>query len=60
MYMLRKDASEKPKTSHPCHICGLPVSLEECKIDERGYAVHECCYSARLTAEKRHMPRARA
>jgi hypothetical protein len=27
-----------------CWICGRRVALEDCKIDEHGYAVHENCY----------------
>lgn len=29
-----------------CWICGRPVSLETCMIDEHGSAVHEDCYIA--------------
>jgi hypothetical protein len=29
---------------HICWICKKPVSLEECKIDEDGKAMHEKCY----------------
>lgn len=36
-----------------CRICGLPVSLEGCTIDEQGRAVHELCYCSKLAAEKR-------
>jgi hypothetical protein len=31
-----------------CGICGTPVELEDCKIDERGDAVHEKCYVSGL------------
>lgn len=27
-----------------CWICGKPCPLEDCKIDERGRAMHEECY----------------
>lgn len=27
-----------------CRICGAPVSLESCKTNEYGQAVHELCY----------------
>ena len=27
-----------------CRICGTPVGLELCKVDESGNAVHERCY----------------
>jgi hypothetical protein len=29
-------------------MCGKPVSLETCKIDEHGNAVHEECYAERI------------
>jgi hypothetical protein len=32
----------------PCLICGTQVSLETCKIDEYGQAVHEECYVDQL------------
>jgi len=31
-----------------CAICGEPVKLEPCKIDEDGEAVHDKCYLAKL------------
>ncbi|HEX3820271.1 MAG TPA: hypothetical protein VHW45_08065 [Candidatus Sulfotelmatobacter sp.] len=33
----------------PCRICGTPVGLDLCKIDEHGNAVHERCYIAGLS-----------
>jgi len=36
------------KPIHECWICGYEVSLEECKIDEHGQAVHEECYLVAL------------
>lgn len=33
----------------PCWICGRVVSLESCKTDEHGNAVHEACYVARVS-----------
>jgi len=27
-----------------CRICGKPVLLEDCKIDEQGRPLHESCY----------------
>ena len=41
-------ASRQDRT-HSCWICGDDVSLEKCKIDEHGKAVHEDCYAARFT-----------
>jgi hypothetical protein len=32
-----------------CFICHQPCSLEECKIDEIGNAVHEKCYAVKVT-----------
>jgi hypothetical protein len=31
-----------------CWICGKAVTLEDCKVDEYGMAVHEDCYVAKL------------
>jgi hypothetical protein len=36
--------------AHVCSICGQPVSLQGCKIDEHGNAVHETCYAAQLSS----------
>ena len=30
--------------THICSLCGNPVSLESCRTDEHGWAVHEICY----------------
>ena len=38
-------------TTHYCWICGDDVSLETCKIDEHGSAVHEACLFARMKME---------
>jgi hypothetical protein len=38
-------------TTHYCWICGQEVSLETCKIDEHGGAVHEACLFARMKME---------
>jgi hypothetical protein len=35
------------RTAH-CWICGKPVALENCKVDEHGLPVHEECYVARV------------
>jgi len=34
-----------------CVICGSPVSLEECKLDERGDPVHDHCYFNSLSGQ---------
>ncbi len=31
-----------------CWMCGTAISLEECKLDEKGLPVHEDCYVARV------------
>jgi len=33
-----------------CWICGMPVSLEACMIDEHGMAVHEDCCVAKIAS----------
>lgn len=33
---------------HKCWICGSEISLEQCKIDEHGRAVHAECYMANI------------
>lgn len=38
-------------TTHYCWICGHDVSLETCKVDEHGSAVHEACLFARMKME---------
>ena len=41
-----------------CRICGHPVRFEECKTDEQGLAVHEQCYTIKVTL-KSESPSAR-
>ena len=36
-----------------CWICCKPVSLETCKIDEQGRAVHDECYAFKIAFDKR-------
>lgn len=38
-------------TTHCCWICNHEVSLETCKIDEHGSAIHEACLLARMKME---------
>jgi hypothetical protein len=38
-------------TTHYCWICGHEVSLDTCKIDEHGSAVHGACLFARMKKE---------
>ncbi len=39
----------KPISPRICWICGRPVQLEECKVDEHGLAVHEGCQALKLS-----------
>ncbi len=39
-----------------CALCGKPVILEKCKIDEDGAAIHEACYFHRVSQRKRRNP----
>lgn len=39
-----------------CKICGIGVSLETCKVDEYGRAVHENCYVEKLLLATRMFP----
>ena len=41
---------------HICWICGNRVSLEKCKIDEQGQAVHEDCYVAKVVFQSGNTP----
>jgi hypothetical protein len=38
-----------PPVTPLCSICQKPVSLEACKTDHEGQAVHEGCYASRLS-----------
>jgi hypothetical protein len=57
---------DNPFAPRKCWICGRPVSLEECKVDEHGLPVHEECHALKLSlhnAEPGHSlrpPRERA
>lgn len=44
-------ASAKNTIQYWCGICGKEAFLETCKIDERGYIVHEDCYALRILLE---------
>jgi hypothetical protein len=54
--LVRKVAKEEPGSSPSpgvvCAICGNPVDLECCKIDEDGDAVHDKCYLAKMSLVK--------
>ena len=36
---------------HLCRLCGKSVDIASCQTDEHGKAVHEICYTTRLTLE---------
>ena len=38
-------------STHYCWFCGQGVSLETCKVDEHGRAVHEACLVTRIRME---------
>ena len=44
--------SDRPQ----CPVCGLPVSLETSKADERGKAVHEDCYLLKINLHDGTLP----
>jgi hypothetical protein len=37
--------------AHSCWVCGHELSLETCKVDEHGSAVHGACLFARMKME---------
>lgn len=38
------------RTDTNCWMCGKPVTLETCSVDEHGRAVHEGCYASKLAS----------
>lgn len=36
------------RAAHCCWICGRPIALENCKVDEHGLPVHGECYAVRV------------
>jgi hypothetical protein len=56
--VVKKIAQEKALSSASnlvaCAICGAPVELERCKINEGGRAVHEKCYVEKLALPAAH------
>jgi hypothetical protein len=36
--------------AHVCSICGKPISLQDCKVDEHGKAVHGTCYADKINS----------
>ena len=51
--LAKRIAQQDGSVSHTrpvsCAICGRPVELERCKIDEYGGAVHDACYVAKVS-----------
>ena len=45
---IREDAGLSNPRVVLCVICGAPIELEQCKIDEKGEAVHDKCYLAKV------------
>lgn len=45
--MMREDT----KAPHICWICGHPIPLETCKVDENGLPVHEACQTLKLSLQ---------
>jgi hypothetical protein len=43
------------KTFDSCAVCGKPCSLENCKTDELGRAVHDACYVMAMLS-KQNLP----
>ena len=35
-----------------CAVCGKPVDLQTCKVDEDGTAIHDACYFERVSRTK--------
>ena len=48
--------TSQPEPIHICWICGNRVSLERCKTDEHGQAVHEDCYTVNLALQNGNSP----
>ena len=42
--VVKKAATDGVPAPVRCALCGKPVVLEKCKIDEAGLAVHQDCY----------------
>jgi len=45
----RYEAQQSSTCAVPCSICGVPVRLDQCKIDENGLAVHARCYVEKVS-----------
>lgn len=51
LQIIEKDTSERSGPAL-CSICGIPVELENCKINETGKAVHGSCYFGRIARRR--------
>jgi len=40
-------------TTFTCALCGRPVHLAECKVNEMGEPVHETCLMERMKEERK-------
>ena len=47
LQLVEQDSSERSAPAL-CSICGTPVELENCKVNESGQAVHGKCYVSRI------------
>lgn len=52
MSLSPQNVSQKSKRTLLCRICGKPVSVETCKTDGDGQAIHEECYVLELKLEQ--------
>ena len=44
---------EERVTTLPCILCGKPVGLQECKVNDFGQPLHEACLMQQLKEEER-------
>ena len=47
----RANSMEERLRTVPCTICGKPVGLKECEVNDLGEPVHETCLAERLKEE---------
>jgi hypothetical protein len=48
MFAMKRVSQHATKAQTECPVCGEPVSLERCKTDEDGRAIHEDCYVRKI------------
>jgi hypothetical protein len=51
MYAQMRVSQDAAKAQTMCPLCGEPVSLERCKTDEDGRAIHEDCYVRKVCSK---------